>query len=132
MSSVLRDSRTVGELLSDIANDTSTLVRQEIELAKTEMKEKATHAAKQSGTAFAGAVIAYVGLLTLVAATVIGLGHLIGYGWSALVIGAILTIAGAVVAMGAVKKLKSEGLAPEQTTESIKETKAWAKDQIRR
>lgn len=132
MSSVLRDSRTVGELLSDIANDTSSLVRQEIELAKTEMKEKATHAAKQSGTAFAGAVIAYVGLLTLVAATVIGLGHLIGYGWSALVIGAILTIAGGVVAMGAVKKLKSEGLAPEQTTESIKETTAWAKDQIRR
>ena len=132
MSSVLRDSRTVGELLSDIANDTSSLVRQEIELAKTEMKEKATHAAKQSGTAFAGAVIAYVGLLTLVAATVIGLGHLIGYGWSALVIGAILTIVGGVVAMGAVKKLKSEGLAPEKTTDSIKETKAWAKDQIRR
>lgn len=132
MSSVLRDSRSVGELLSDLARDTSTLVREEIELAKTEMKEKVTYAGKNAGVAFAGAVIAYVGLLTLVAAVVIGLGHLVGYGWSALIVGAILAIAGGVVAMGAIKKIQREGLAPEQTSDSIKETKTWAKDQIRR
>jgi hypothetical protein len=61
--STSQDDRSLGELFSALATDTSTLVRQEVELAKTEMTQKATRVGKDIGFLLAGGAVAYAGFL---------------------------------------------------------------------
>jgi Ca2+/Na+ antiporter len=131
MSAVHKEQMSLGELFSELSDETRVLVRQEIELAKTEMKQKASFAAKNAAMAAVGTVVMYVGILTLVAAMVIGLGHLIGYGLSALIIGLVIAGIGGGIAMTGVNALKKGNLAPVETQQQLEETKVWAKEQIR-
>lgn len=126
-----RDERSIGELFSELTSEARTLVRQEIELAKTEMTEKATRVGKDAGMITAGGVIAYMGAFVLLAAAVIGLGHLIGYGLSALIIGVIVVGIGVALAMKGRNDLKAANLSPEKTKQTVKETKLWLKEQTR-
>ena len=122
--------RSIGELFSDLARDTSTLIRQEVALAKVEMSEKASRAGKDIALIAGGALVAYLGVLLLLVAAVIGLGHLIGYGFSALILGVIIGGAGAAVTMKGIGDMKNGTLRPEKTAAMIKETKQWAKEQM--
>jgi hypothetical protein len=123
------DDRSIGELFSELMTEARTLVRQEVDLAKTEMTQKATVAGKNAGKIAAGGVVALVGSLPLVAALVIGLGHLIGYGWAALLVGAVITGIGAFLVMNGIKTMKATSLAPVQTKAQLQETKQWLQDQ---
>lgn len=123
------EEHTLGELFSELTTETRTLVRQELELAKTEMSQKAATVGKDVGLMTAGGVILYTGLLVLVAAAVIGLGYLIGYALSALIIGVLISGAGAAMALSARKDLQKTSLAPEETKKTMKETKTWIKAQ---
>ncbi|HEY0593007.1 MAG TPA: phage holin family protein [Thermoanaerobaculia bacterium] len=125
------DERSIGELLSDLTRETRTLIRQEIELATTELSEKAARKGKDLGMMAAGGFLAYAGALVLLAALVIGLGHLIGYGWAALLVGIVVTGAGAILILGARKDMQKTNLSPDRTKRSIKETKLWLKEQTR-
>jgi drug/metabolite transporter (DMT)-like permease len=118
-------------LFGELMTEARTLVRQEVDLAKTEMTQKATVAAKSGAKVAAGGVVALIGSLPLVAALVIGLGHLIGYGWAALIVGAVLTGIGAFMAMNGIKTMKATSLAPVQTKAQLQETKQWLQDQKR-
>jgi hypothetical protein len=131
MSAVHKEQMSLGELFSELSDETRVLVRQEIELAKTEMKQKASFVGKNAAIAAVGTVVMYVGILTLVAAMVIGLGHLIGYGLSALIIGVVIAGIGGAIAMTGVNAIKKGSLAPVETQQQLKETKVWAKEQIR-
>lgn len=128
--STVRHDQSLGELFSVLVQESRTLIRQEVQLAKTELKENATAIGRDAGKVAAGGVVLLIGSLALIAAAIIGLGHLIGYGWSSLLIGLVITIAGGAVSMSALKRLKNESLKPEQTVRTIKETKIWAKEQI--
>lgn len=123
------EEHSLGELFSDLTTETRTLIRQELELAKTELTEKASRAGRDAGIMAGGAVVLYMGLLVLAAAAVIGLGHLIGYGLSALIVGVILAGAGAAMALSAKNDLQKMTLAPEETKKTVKETKLWLKQQ---
>lgn len=123
------DQRSLGELFSELLRETRTLAKQEVELAKTEMTQKATVIGKNAAMVGAGGVIALIGSLPLIAAMVIGLGHLIGYGWSALLIGAVITAAGAFLAMKGIKTMKATPLAPVETKAQLQETKQWIREQ---
>lgn len=123
------EEHTLGELFSELTAETRTLVRQELELAKTEMSQKAAVVGKDVGLMTAGGLVLYTGLLVLVAAAVIGLGYLIGYALSALIIGIIISGAGAAMALSAKKDLQRTSLAPEETKKTMKETKTWMKAQ---
>lgn len=125
------DQRSVGELFSELTDETRTLIRQEVELAKTELTQKAQVVAKDAGMMAAGGVLAYAGFFFVLAAVTIGVGHLIGYGWSALVVGLVLIGLGAFMAMNAKKDLQQTTLAPERTQHNVKETKQWLKQQTR-
>ena len=111
---------SLGELLGEVTRDLSTLMRQELELAKAELKQSATQAGKGAGM-FAGA--GYAGHLTLVFLSIAawwGLGYLIGNGWSALIVAAVWAIVGLilfVVGRGELNKVKG---AP-QTVDTLKE-----------
>jgi len=126
------DPRSLGELFGELMNETRTLVRQEVELAKTELKENASWAGRNAGIAAAGGMTLLIGLLPILAGIVIALGHKIGYATSSFIVGAIVAAVGAVLLMKGLKALKARSLAPQQTTAQVKETKEWAKDQIRR
>lgn len=123
-----KDERSLGELFGDLARETSALVRQEVELAKTEMTQKATRVGKDIGFLVAGGAVAYAGFLALIAAIAIGLGQL-GLPWwlatllVALVVGGI----GGFLVMRGISALKQENLAPERTMQTIKEDVEWAK-----
>src|SRR6186997_712269 len=94
--------RSVGEVLGDITSDLSTLLRQEIELAKAEIMQSVDHA-KAAGGMFAGAgVAAHMALLFLSIALWWALGDLFdSLGWSAVVVGLLWAVAaGVMAAMG--------------------------------
>jgi xanthine/uracil permease len=127
----LRDERSLGDLFSDLSRETTTLVRQEVQLAKAELTQSATEAARGIGMLLAGGAVAYAGLLFLLLAIVFGL---IEAGWdawlSALVVGLVVVAIGAVLVLRARESLKPANLAPQKTVETLKEDAAWAKEQI--
>ena len=131
MSAVMNENKSLGELFSELAAETRTLVRQEVSLAKTELTEKATFVGKNAAYAAAGGMVVLMGALPIIAGIVIALGHVIGYATSAFIVGVVLIIIGAVLTMKAIKALKSEPLAPVQTQNQLKETKQWATEQVR-
>lgn len=117
-----------GELLGQLANNSAALVRDEIALAKQEMSEKIVSFKAGVIVLAVGAVIGLLAVLTLLAAAVIGLGNIIGPGYSALLIGVVLAvIAGVTTAMG-MGRLKRTSLKPEQTIETLEEDKEWLKE----
>lgn len=121
--------RSLGELFSELTAETRTLVRQELQLAKTELSQKAKTVAKDAGMIGAGGIVAYIGVFFVLAAVAIGVGHYIGYGWASLIVGVVLIGIGAVMAMSAKKELQRTSLAPERTEANVKETKQWMKEQ---
>ena len=127
----VRDERSLGDLFTDLSRETTTLVRQEVQLAKAELTQSATEAARGIGMLVAGGAVAYAGLLFLLLAIVFGL---IEAGWdpwvSALVVGLVVVAIGAILVLRARESLKPANLAPQKTVETLKEDAAWAKEQI--
>jgi hypothetical protein len=110
----------LGELLSDLTRDVSTLMRQEVELAKVELKESATKAGKGAGLVAGAAWAGHLTMLFLSLALWWALGQLIGLGWSAVVVAVIWGIVAAVLASMGRKELNTIKGMP-RTTETVKE-----------
>jgi hypothetical protein len=125
------EGRSLGELFGELASETSTLVRQEIGLAKTELTRNATRAGRDIGMIVVGGAVAYAGLLALLAAAIAGLAAL-GLPWwaAALLVGLVVGIIGYVLIQRGRDALAREDLAPRQTIETLKEGAAWAKEQV--
>jgi hypothetical protein len=114
------ESVPLGELLSDLTRDVSTLMRQEVELAKVELKESATKAGKGAGMMAGAAWAGHLTMLFLSLALWWALGQLIGLGWSAVVVAVIWGIVAAVLASMGRKELNTIKGMP-RTTETVKE-----------
>jgi uncharacterized membrane protein YqjE len=116
------------DLMRRLGTDTSGLVREEMALARLEMKENARAFALDSVKAGVGLGLALVGGLALSAFLVIVIGNALdGAYWAgALIVGGVFALVGGVLAWRAIKDLKERGVAPEQTVESLKEGKRWA------
>jgi hypothetical protein len=125
------DDRSLGELFAELSRETSTLFRQEVALAKTEMTQKATRAGKDIGFLVAGAAILYAGLLAIIAAIIIALGHAIPMWSSALLVGIVIIAGAAFLVMKGINDLKRADIAPTTTLNTLKEDATWAKDQTR-
>ena len=126
-----KDDRSLGELFSELAQDTSTLVRKEVQLAKTEMSQKASRVGKDVGFLAAGGAVAYAGLLAVLAGVIVLLGQVIPMWLSALLVGLVVAGVGYFLVRRGLDALKREDLAPRQTIETLKEDQQWAKDQTR-
>lgn len=114
-----RDRESIGELLSDISADFSTLMRQEVELAKAEVKQSASRAGKGAGMLAGAGVGAHFVLLFLSIAAWWGIGDSLGHGWSALIVAVIWAIIAAVLAVTGRGQLKTVQGVP-RTTETVK------------
>jgi Putative Actinobacterial Holin-X, holin superfamily III len=118
--------RSIGELLSDVSADVTTLLRQEVALAKAEVKASVSSAGKGVGM-FAGAgVSGHMVLLFVSIAGWWGLGDGIGRAWAALVVALVWLIIAAVLGLLGRKELKSVGGVP-QTTDTLKKIPNAAK-----
>ena len=116
-----------GELLGELANNSAALVRDEIELAKQEMSEKVTRLRSGAVTVAIGGLLALIALLTLTAAAVAGLAHIMDTALAALIVGGVIALVGGGVAMAGLKRLKQTSLKPQQTMETLEEDKEWLK-----
>jgi hypothetical protein len=126
-----RDDRSLGELFAELAQETSTLVRQEVNLAKVEMSEKASRAGRHAGVLAAGGALAYAGLLAILAGVIVLLNNIMPLWVSALLVGLVVAVVGYLLVRRALDALKREDFAPRQTMETLKEDQQWAKDQTR-
>ncbi len=126
-----REEPSLGQLFTDLVGETSTLVRQEVQLAKAELRQSAEQVGRGVASMVVGGAVAYAGFLAILAAVILGLAEA-GLPWwlSALVVGAVVAIIGIVLVMRARATLQPENLAPTATIESLKEDRAWVKEQL--
>jgi preprotein translocase subunit SecF len=133
-----KDERSIGQLLKELTHESSTLLKQEVDLAKTEMSEKASRVGANLGEVAVGGAVALLGAIALVLAAVYGLGAILNNflspetaSWLApLIVGAILAVVGYSMIKKALETLKRESLTPEKTTQSLQENKEWLKQKI--
>jgi hypothetical protein len=128
---VQREERSLGDLFSELANQTSALVRQEVDLARTEMTQKATALGKDAAIVGAGAVLALGAYLSLVAALIIILDIWLPLWASALIVAVVLGGIGYVLIQQGLSAIRRVNLAPQQTIATLKDDAAWAKEQVK-
>lgn len=122
---------SVGELLGRLAGDTGTLLRQELQLAKVEVSQKAAVASRHAGLIALAIMVGVVALDTLSATLVLSLSAVMDARWAGLIVGlAFATVAAAVGLIG-LSGLRRMSLEPTRTIQTIRETKAWLHQQIR-
>ncbi|HZO27689.1 MAG TPA: phage holin family protein [Chloroflexota bacterium] len=125
------NERSLGDLFGDLARDMGTLVSQEVALARTEITETASRVAKDIAVLAVGGLVAYAGLLAIIAAVIFLIADRGVPLWAAaLIVGAVVAVVGYVLVQRGISALKQQDLTPRQTIQSIKEDTQWAKEQI--
>jgi hypothetical protein len=126
-----KQERSVGELFGQLSQDLGLLVRQEAQLAKTEVQEKLTRATGNLISLAAGGLVALVGGLALTAAIILLLVDPVGLDpWlAAALVGVLLAVVGGVMLRSALEQLKHIDPTPRRTVETIKDDIQWAKEQ---
>jgi hypothetical protein len=124
--------RPVGELLKQLANETTTLVRQEIDLAKAEFSEKGRKAGAGFGMWGAAGVAGLLALGALTAFFILGLDGFMPNWLGALIVALVYAaFAGVLYLTGKQKVEEATPVKPEQTIETLKEDVEWAKHPTR-
>lgn len=123
-----RPDTPLGELLKRLTTDTAELIRQEVTLAKAEIRETGSALAGDARSIGIAAGLALAGTMCIVAFLVLALGNVLDgrYWLSALIVGAVALGVGMMLAKNAVKDIKTRGLKPQQTMDTLREDKAWA------
>ena len=124
---------SLGELFKSLTTDSAELVRQEIDLAKSELRETVSAYAKDASQVGIAAGLAFVGVLALSAFLVIGLGNVMGgrYWLSSLIVGILAAAIGYMMVTNAVKDMKGRSFKPRETLATLREDKAWVGQQAR-
>lgn len=122
------EDASLPQLLRTLLQDGQTLIRQELELARMEVQRSASRLARQSAFMAIGGFLIALGLLVLLVFVIILLGLLLGdrYWLSTLIIGVLLCGAGLGVARKGRTGLKTDSLKPDETLQSLQDTRAWA------
>lgn len=132
-----RDGRGLGDLIKELRDETTMLLRQEVALAKTEMSEKASRTGRNVGYLAAGALVAFLGLVFLVQAVshavevglqAAGVGAAVAYWAAPLIVGFVIALIGYGLVQKAINVLKHESAVPEKTVHSLKEDKQWLQE----
>lgn len=124
------EQRSLGELLGDLADDLTTLVRKELQLARTEIKEEAQRAATAGGMLGGGAVAAWISLLFVSLALAWGLAEFMPAWVAFLIVALIHAAASAALFVRGRQKLQRVNPVPDETIDSLKEDRQWAKRQV--
>ncbi len=118
----------VTDLLRSLADDTRTLVRQELDLARMEVVRTARHLTVDGIWIAAGAGIAALGGVVVVLGLALLVGYFLDSYWlGTLIVGGFLLLVGAVGALVGVQRLRSRELAPKRTVDSLRADATWAR-----
>ena len=123
------DPRSIGDIVGDVAQDLTTLIRQEIDLAKTELKEEATKAGKGAGMLGGAGLSGYFAVLFLSTTLMFVLDEFLEVWIAALIVTVMWAIATTVLAVIGKKKLQASRPQLPQTQQTLKEDVQWAKAQ---
>ena len=136
---MINEQSNIVDLLKNLRDDTTTLVRDEISLAKTEISEKIASATRNVGYLAAGALVAYAALIIILQGISLLLrdlfisagmnpasASLLGF----LIVGAGVGVVGALLIVKALNTLKKEPLTPTKTAETLKEDKEWVQNKV--
>ena len=139
MNSESPNPNSIPTLLRDLRDETTTLLRQEVALAKTEMKENVSRLGGHAAQIAIGGFVAYAGVIVLL----IGIGHLLGAlliraglddrvaQWLApSIVGLIVAIIGWVMLSKARHAMTHDDLTPRQTIDSLRDNKQWAQSKL--
>ena len=127
MSPPPNSEQSVGELVSGIASDLSTLMRQELDLAKVEVKQEVSKAGKAAGMLGGAGLAGWMVALFLSFTLLYLLDSAIDAGWAALIVAVIWAIIGAVLFVIGRNRLKAVDPTPHRTVETVKEDVEWLK-----
>jgi uncharacterized membrane protein YqjE len=122
------EGRSVGDLLGEVTGNLSKLMRQEVALAKVELKEEAAKAGKAGGLLGGAGAVGYLVLVFLSLGLMFALDNAMGIGWAALLTAVLLGIVAAVLFVLGRNRFKQVNPKPEQTVETLKEDVQWAKN----
>lgn len=112
---------SVGELIGDVARDLSTLMRQELALAKAELRQEAVKGGKAAGSLAGAGVAANLALVFLSVALWAGLSNVMDAGWAGLIVAVLWGIVGAVLYSTGRKQLRQVNPTPQRTVDTLKE-----------
>jgi hypothetical protein len=127
-----RTEPTLGQLFGDLSRQLSTLIRQEVDLARTEVTAKVGSTARDSALIGLGGALLYAAVLALMATVVLGLVEAGLDPWlAALVVTVVVGAIGAALVMTGRGRLASADLAPTRTIETLKDDADRAKELAR-
>ena len=124
------DQQSVGELISGLIQDLQAMVRAEIRLARTEIRDDARAAARGVATIGAGALIGLTGFIFLMLGVTYLLDEVMPLWLAAAIVGAVLAVIAAICVYAGRNQLRAADFTPEQTIDTLKEDREWAKQQI--
>jgi uncharacterized membrane protein YqjE len=124
--------RPLTGLLTELAQETTTLVRKEVELAKAEVSEKVSQATTGAVSLAAGGMVAFAGLIFLLLALTYFLATMMEPWLAALIVGGAVTLIGVILVSMGKSKLSARNLQPTRTIATLQDDKQWAKEQLGR
>ena len=123
-----RNEQSLSELFSELSRESSTLMRQQIELAKVELSDKMSRLGAGLARVVVGGLLAPGGLLVILAAVVLGVVAMGVPAWlAALLVGLVVSFVGYLLAQQAIAAMGREDLAPRTTIDTLKESAEWVK-----
>lgn len=122
-------TESLGTLIKSLASDGQTLIRQEVDLARTELTDSAISLAKGSAFVAVGLIFAALGGLVLLVFAILGLGALLDgrYWLSTLIVGGVLALIGIVLLLIGKRGMANDSLKPDRSLETLQETSSWAR-----
>ena len=129
--STVEEPGSFGDIIGDISDGLSQLFRQEVELAKSELRAEASKAGKAAGIFGGAALAAWLTAIMLSFALAFGLGNVMDLGWAALIVAVLWAVIAAVLFVVARGKAKDVSPMPRQTVETLKEDARWLKNPTR-
>jgi len=126
-----REDRSLGELFGDLTRSLSTLIRQEVELARTEMTARAGRLSRGAGMVGIGGALLYAAVLGTMAVFILGLVELGLTPWLAtLVVTIVVAVVGGLLVASGQDALKKADLVPRRTIETVRDDAEWAKERF--
>jgi predicted phage tail protein len=125
-----KEEKSLGDLFSELAGETGTLVRQEIALAQVEISRKASKVGTNVGSLAVGGAVGYAGFLAILAGVIMGLAYFMPAWLAALIVGAVVAAVSYFMISSALTNLKNTELTPTESVDSIKEDAKWLKNQV--
>lgn len=126
------EQKSTADLLRDLSSELTTLIHQEVALAKTELAEKTKKVGLGAGIFGGAAVVGLLAAGALIAAAIAGLATALSVWLSALIVGGVLlAVAGGLALTGGKELVQGTPPIPEEAIESSKEDVEWLKTQAK-